>query len=318
MDALQFFIERDGFFTTQMALEAGYAKRDITRMARSGEWHRIRRGAYAPGATWLELDPVARHQIRARAVMRSLGDSVALSHTSGVVAHGIDVWNLPLDRVHVTRLDGGAGRIEGDVVHHEGFTMDDEVVAADGMRVMLAERCVLEAASRVDTEVAWCLLDAGLRSGTFDRDRLEAAYKIVEHWPYMHRVRDLVPFADGRSGSIGESRGKHLFRSFGLPQPELQYEVRRADGSIVGVTDWAWPEFGLLGEFDGRVKYGRLLQPGQDPGDVVFAEKRREDELREITGFSMIRLIWSDFAHPAVTAARVRRALSLAKGMQAK
>ncbi|MBC7276624.1 hypothetical protein [Nocardioides sp.] len=86
----------------------------------------------------------------------------------------------------------------------------------------------------------------------------------------------------------------------------------------MGVTDWAWPEFGLLGEFDGRVKYGRLLQPGQDPGDVVFAEKRREDELREITGFSMIRLIWSDFAHPAVTAARVRRALSLSKGMQAK
>lgn len=309
MDALQFFIERDGFFTTQMAREVGYAKKDITRMVRSGEWHRIRRGAYSPGATWLELDHVARHQVRSRAVMRSLGDAVALSHTSAVVAHGIDIWNLPLDRVHVTRLDGGAGRIEGDVVHHEGFSLDHEVVAADGMKAVLPERSVLEAASRVDVETAWCLLDAGLRSGTFDRDRLEAAYEIVEHWPFMHRVGSLVPFADGRSGSIGESRGKHLFRSFGLPQPELQYEVRRADGSIAGVTDWAWPEFGLLGEFDGRVKYGRLLKPGQDPGDVVFEEKRREDELRELTGFWMIRLIWSDFANPAVTAARMRRAL---------
>ncbi|MER6971547.1 type IV toxin-antitoxin system AbiEi family antitoxin domain-containing protein [Nocardioides sp. NPDC000445] len=309
MDALQYFIERDGFFTTQMALEVGYAKRDITRMTRSGEWHRIRRGAYAPGATWLEFDEVARHQVRSRAVMRSLGDAVALSHTSAVVAHGIDIWNLPLDRVHVTRLDGGAGRIEGDVVHHEGFSLDHEVVAADGMKAVLPERCVLEAASRVDTETAWCLLDAGLRSGTFDRDGLKAAYEVVEHWPFMHRVGGLVPFADGRSGSIGESRGKHLFRSFGLPQPQLQYEVRRADGSIAGVTDWAWPEFGLLGEFDGRVKYGRLLKPGQDPGDVVFEEKRREDELRELTGFWMIRLIWSDFANPAVTAARIRRAL---------
>lgn len=318
MDALHYFIERDGFFTTQMALEVGYAKRDITRMARSGEWHRIRRGAYAPGAMWLELDPVAQHQVRARAVMWSLGDSVALSHASGVVAHGIDVWNPRLDRVHVTRLDGGAGRIEGDVVHHEGFSLGHEVVEADRMKAMLPERCVLEAASRVDRETAWCLLDAGLRSGTFDRDRLEAAYGIMQHWPFMHRVRDLVPFADGRSGSIGESRGKHLFRSFGLPQPELQYEVRRADGSIAGVTDWAWPEYGLLGEFDGRIKYGRLLKPDQDPGDVVFAEKRREDELREITGFSMIRLIWSDFANAAMTAARVRRALSLPKGMQTK
>lgn len=309
MDALQHFIERDGFFTTQMALEVGYGKRDITRMARSGEWHRIRRGAYAPGATWLELDAVERHQVRSRAVMRSLGEAVALSHASGVVAHGIDVWNLPLDRVHVTRLDGGAGRIEGDVVHHEGFSLDHEVVAVDGMQAVLPERCVLEAASRVDMETAWCLLDAGLRSRTFDRERLEAAYAIVEHWPFMHSVGSLVPFADGRSGSIGESRGKHLFRSFGLPQPELQYEVRRADGSIAGVTDWAWPEFGLLGEFDGRIKYGRLLKSGQDPGDVVFEEKRREDELRELTGFMMIRLIWSDFANPAMTAARIRRAL---------
>ncbi|MBC7276623.1 type IV toxin-antitoxin system AbiEi family antitoxin domain-containing protein [Nocardioides sp.] len=154
MDALHYFIERDGFFTTQMALEVGYGKRDITRMTRSGEWHRIRRGAYAPGATWLELDPVAQHRVRSRAVMRSLGGAVALSHTSGVVAHGIDVWNLPLDRVHVTRLDDGAGRIEGDVVHHEGFSLDSELVSADGTRAVLPERCVLEAASRVDMETA--------------------------------------------------------------------------------------------------------------------------------------------------------------------
>ena len=40
----------------------------------------------------------------------------------------------------------------------------------------------------------------------------------------------------------------------------------------------------MFGEFDGRVKYGRLLKPGQDPGEVVFAEKRREDLIRGVTG----------------------------------
>ncbi len=52
------------------------------------------------------------------------------------------------------------------------------------------------------------------------------------------------------------------------------------------------------------MKYGRLLEPGQDPGEVVFAEKHREDELRELTGFGMVRLIWSDYDRPSVTAGR--------------
>ncbi len=67
-----------------------------------------------------------------------------------------------------------------------------------------------------------------------------------------------------------------------------------------------WPEHGLLGEFDGRVKYGRLLRPGEEPGDAVFREKRREDELRRLTGFAMVRLVWADLHRPRETAARIR------------
>ncbi len=76
-----------------------------------------------------------------------------------------------------------------------------------------------------------------------------------------------------------------------------------------GTCDWGWPEHRLLGEFDGKVKYGRLLEPGQDPGEVVFAEKHREDVLREITGIGMVRLIWSDYDRPRLTAARIQSQL---------
>ena len=69
------------------------------------------------------------------------------------------------------------------------------------------------------------------------------------------------------------------------------------------------PTHGLLGEFDGASKYGRLLTPGQDPGEVVFAEKHREDVLREVTGYGMVRLIWSDYDRPRVTVARIERLL---------
>ena len=67
---------------------------------------------------------------------------------------------------------------------------------------------------------------------------------------------------------------------------------------MIGTCDWAWPDHGVLGEFDGKVKYGRLLKPGQDVGQVVFAEKQREDLIRAVTDFRMVRIIWSDYERP--------------------
>lgn len=312
MDPLRIITAQHGFFTRAEAKEVGYDDRAVTRMLRQRVWTRLRRGAYVFTDEWGPLDAVARHRIRAGAVMRSLGDAVALSHISGVVAHGIDTWGHDLSRVQVTRLDGGPGRIEGDVVHHEGFCLDDEVGEVDGLRVLRPERCVLEAASRGGNEAALCLLDSGLRAGTFSNEELEAAYGLLQQWPFMRHLGLVVPMADGRSGSVGESRGRWLFRVGGIPAPELQVTVTRADGSIAGICDWGWADHKELGEFDGKIKYGRLLKPGQTPGDVVFAEKRREDELRELSGRGIFRLVWADYSVPEATVARVRRALRLA------
>jgi hypothetical protein len=80
--------------------------------------------------------------------------------------------------------------------------------------------------------------------------------------------------------------------------------VRDSEGVLRGTCDWGWPGEDVLGEFDGKSKYGRLLRPGQGPGEVVFAEKRREDELREITGFRMLRLIWDDYQRPRLIKSR--------------
>ncbi len=309
MDPLRLIEAQFGFFTRQEALAAGHGHREITRMVRQRVWVRIRRGFYVYADTWATTDPEGRHRIRLRAVLRSLGPTVAASHQSGVLLHGIDSWGLHLDRVHVTRLDGGAGRVEGDVVHHEGFCTDDDVMEVDGLQVLRPERCVLEAASRVNDEVALCLLDSGLRARCFQAEALHERYRLLEHWPFMHHLARIVPLADGRSGSVGESRGRHLFRVAGIPAPALQFEVRRPDGSIAGITDWAWPELEQLGEFDGELKYGRLRRLGQQPGDVVFEEKRREDELRELTGYRFLRLIWADFDAKAATIARLQQLL---------
>ncbi|GAB2989658.1 hypothetical protein GCM10027076_29640 [Nocardioides montaniterrae] len=245
--------------------------------------------------------------MRANAVMRSHHGRVALSHVSGVLAHGIDTWGVNLDRVHVTRLDGGPGRIDGDVVHHEGFVLDAEVVEAGGHQVLIPERCVVEAASRVRNEAALCLMDSGLRAGAFTADELGRQFGLMQHWPYAQHLHVPVRMADGRAASIGESRGRWWFSRVGIPAPDLQHDVLDLDGSLIGITDWWWQQFGMFGEFDGKIKYGRLLKPGQDPGEVVFEEKRREDRIREATNATGLRLTWADYADPAQIRARFDR-----------
>jgi hypothetical protein len=99
-----------------------------------------------------------------------------------------------------------------------------------------------------------------------------------------------------------------VFIEGALPLPDLQVEVRRPDGVLVGRSDFGWRRQRVLGEFDGRVEYGRLLRPGQAPGDAVFAEKRREDALRRAE-WGVVRWVWADLAAPADLVSRVGRAL---------
>jgi hypothetical protein len=55
------------------------------------------------------------------------------------------------------------------------------------------------------------------------------------------------------------------------------------------------------------VKYGRLLRPGETPGDAVFAEKLREDAFRD-EGLRVVRWTWADLDNFAPVAERLRRA----------
>ena len=64
-----------------------------------------------------------------------------------------------------------------------------------------------------------------------------------------------------------------------------------------------------IGEFDGKIKYGRMLKSGQAIEDVLFAEKRREDALRDL-GWQIVRWLWADLYRRGVIRDRVLRALA--------
>ena len=95
----------------------------------------------------------------------------------------------------------------------------------------------------------------------------------------------------------------------GIPAPQLQWEVRSEHGQWIATVDFAWPERRTVAEFDGEVKYGRLLRPGQKPGDVVFAEKQREDAIRD-RRWGVVRWCWDDIPDFVTVAGRLQRAFN--------
>ena len=112
-------------------------------------------------------------------------------------------------------------------------------------------------------------------------------------------------FADPRSGSPGESLSRVAIHRLRLPAPELQVRVEDVRG-LAGVADFYWPDIRLVGEFDGVGKYLREgLTGGREPGEIVMAEKRREDRIRA-TGRGVARWGWDAARNPA----KLRRILS--------
>ena len=296
-----------GFIARSTLIDLGQDDRFIRRQIQARAWTRIRNGAYALTSTWVDLDDVERHRRRARAVLRAHGDAVALSRVSGLLMRdGCDVWGVDLGRVHVTRRDGRSGSVERDVVHHQGRITDDDIEIVDGLLVMKEARCVVETIASARLEPGLVVADSALHTGRVVKAELEMLSAGMRRHQGSRRLTLVLRLADKRAESVGESRSRYAFWSQGLPRPEMQYAVYDADGVLIGSTDLAWPAYRLLFEFDGRIKYGRLLKPGQTPGDAVFAEKKREDALRRATGFAVERATWVDLSTPALLARRAR------------
>ena len=95
----------------------------------------------------------------------------------------------------------------------------------------------------------------------------------------------------------------------GRAPEDLQLDVVDRLGALVGRVDFAWPSVGVIGEFDGRVKYGRELAPDQDPVKALWNEKLREDLLRDL-GWQVVRWIWADLDDPRAWFARLDRAVA--------
>jgi hypothetical protein len=231
-----------------------------------------------------------RHRLLVHAAVAAATTPVLVSHRSAAVLWGLPLVSVRDERVHLTyrRSSGGLGR--GAVARHAvDATLARRVVG--GVPATSPARTVVDLA-RVHGFVTGVVAgDAALRAGLVTPEALLDEVAAVGRRRGVRVARDVVSFVDGRSESPGESLSRARMREFGLSLPMLQHDVCDAQG-FVGRVDFWWEEHGVVGEFDGRSKYGLDGDPAAAAARL-WDEKLREDRLRA-TGLRVARWTWTD------------------------
>ena len=297
----------DDIVLTRTLRDQGFDDRELRKMRRDGTLVPVRRGAYVRARS-AERTRDDEHRELVFATALQLHDAAVISHGSAAVLHGLPTWPTAIDRVHVTRNRNSGGNRRAVVQVHAAPLTEMDMTTIDGVSVTSLARTVLDLCRTVPIEQAVAAGDRALAFGLV-LAVLEEHLACMARWPGTRQARRALALLDPRSESVGESVSRVRLHEDGLPAPELQQEIYDEAGKFVARVDFCWQEQRTIGEFDGKIKYGRMLKSGQSIEDALFAEKRREDALRDL-GWQIVRWLWADLYRHGVIRDRVLRAFA--------
>lgn len=269
----------------------GLDARVLRRAATDGRLVRVRRDAYVDGTRWGRASGADRHLVRVSAAARALPDAV-FSHESAAAVWGLPVLGGFPQSVRVVGAYRGGGRRLSGVVHRSS-TLAVESQTRAGVRVTTCARTVVDLARERPFATALAAADHALRTDRVTKDELTVLVETLGRRRGVRAAQHAVAHASGLAESPGESLSRARMIEIGLMTPVLQAEMRDSRG-LVGRVDFWWPSLGLVGEFDGRVKYRPDgVDDGRCPEDRLWDEKLREDRLRA-AGSRVVRWTWDD------------------------
>lgn len=284
MDDLELAIAaRGGFVFRSDLLGLGWTDRAIGQARRAKMLVRLRVGTYTTPAVLASSSPEDRHLLLARSVLAKFPEgSVALSHHSAAIAHGLATWAVDLTTVHVVRLDPGSGRAESAVHHHRNIAGLGFVETPSGLLAVEPAHATFQVACAGDVRGALVVLDSALNRELAVREQLADISGRFRGWTGSRQARFVLRRADPGAQTAAESLLRQTCFEASMPVPVTQFPIVE-DGEVFAWTDVAWPEHRHIGEVDGQRKYWRDLRPGEDASDVVVREKHREDRIRGLS-----------------------------------
>lgn len=330
-----------GIFSRAQARAFGVEDVVLRGWIRSGAVMRMMRGWYAVS---LPDDVWQAHRLRCLAVARSHPGSLAISHYSAAVWHGLPIDDADAQVVQAMRRSGHGRRTPNLVLHEPapadplggtGEPNDSAAVPPDPARAAAArwparpiELAPAPAAGKMPelpypvpvASPALAIMqtgltggplgalmaaDAALHRGVVREKELQFELARFRRVPGIAQVRAALALCDPKCESPAETKLRWVLVGLGWAFRTQVAITTEGCSYRVDVELDAAP---VVIEVDGAVKYAGGVDQGRR---VVLLEKQREDRIRR-TGREVVRFMMHELT-PQIVDARVRAAIALSR-----
>lgn len=311
---------RHELLSTTEVRRQGDDPRRLRRLAGAGRLVRVRRGHYVRTETWDRLGGRDQHLLRVLAADRDSVGTLVLCRESAAA-----LWDVPLLGPwpeEVWAMTDGRPTLGARGVGDAGFRRmasgEDGQASIPGGRSESGMRRTRRSADSVIPTRRHGLLVTDVARTALDlaRDRSFAAAMTFVDWARWRNNAAAVSLIDlrrelsrmnPRTGRThlarcidfstdlahppAESALRATIHELGFSPPVPQLELTDGEGRMF--ADLAWPEYRVLLEFDGAVKYSDPRYTGGDPLARFREEKHRERRL-VLLGWKVVRVEWAD------------------------
>jgi very-short-patch-repair endonuclease len=200
-------------------------------------------------ASAFAMTPTAQALTRVRAALLTHPPAAVASHGSAARVLGAPVPAEPLEHVTVSHEDQRRRRL--GVRCHLAELDRHEVQVVEGIRITAPHRLFLDLASCLGLIDLVVLGDWLVSRGLVTTDSL-AAYCSRASTRGAARARRAAAYVRDRVDSPMETRLRLLLVLAGLPEPEVNRELRDERGRLLLRLDLSWRELKVAVEYDGR------------------------------------------------------------------
>ncbi|MTB87687.1 hypothetical protein H9L21_04930 [Aeromicrobium senzhongii] len=273
-------------FTTGEAAALG-----VTRRMLEGR----RFEAIHPGrGVWAVAEESRDLRFLLRADLLVLPRDAAVSHVTGLQLHGLDI---DTSLRHWSTNTPHRRDLRSVTLHRRQAPL--RPVDIDGVRVLSAHRCLVDAAIMLSHRDIVRYADALIAADQMTAEGF-AHYAWTRHLPGVRRSRANLDLLRERVRSFRETDLRLLLAIAGLPEFEVNLDIFDPRGTHLGCGDLVLPRHRIVLEYDGWYHERSAAQRRKDIA-------RREG--LEAEGWLVIVVVSSDLDHPAGLIGRVWRAL---------
>lgn len=292
--AMELAASQHGLITFEQALSVGWTRHQVRHRLQNGVLGTVHEGVYrftAVPQTWEQ---------RLRAACLAMPSTVAVSHRSAAVFHGL--WSDDDPVVEITVGRALSPELSGVVVHRIEDLAPRWIMSVRRVPVTTPARLIVDLGAVLPLHLVAVVFDRAVRRDIVSLPEVRSVIRAV-----ARRGRTGVGVAralvaertPGGSASKLECQMSEIVRRFSLPAPVAEHTVLDPYGQFIARVDFAYPELKYAIEVDGYEAHSERRAFEHD--------RARQNDLVD-DGWTIHRFTWRDVGqHPGRVADRIRR-----------